>query len=210
MKKCPKCNKTYNDSWEVCLTCRTELEDIGSPQDYSKNLIKNTKVQEPVTETKRRMVMYCRNCGKKINDKAEICVNCGVRPLAEKNFCQECGVETKPNQELCIKCGVRLMASADGGRPIKTDFSGLPECYQEEFKKIYESKGSYSGKWNWAAFWFGPIWALTKGLWLSPIICFVAAIFTYGIGGIIYGFIFGARGNYMYYSLYTKNEQLPV
>ena len=70
MKKCPKCNKTYNDSWEVCLTCRTELEDIGSPQDYSKNLIKNTKVQEPVTETKRRMVMYCRNCGKKINDKA--------------------------------------------------------------------------------------------------------------------------------------------
>lgn len=52
--------------------------------------------------------MYCRNCGKEVNEKAEICINCGVKPLAEKKFCQECGVETNANQELCIKCGVRL------------------------------------------------------------------------------------------------------
>lgn len=27
MKKCPKCSKTYDDSWGVCLSCSTQLED---------------------------------------------------------------------------------------------------------------------------------------------------------------------------------------
>ena len=25
MKKCPKCGKTYDDSWKICLTCRAPL-----------------------------------------------------------------------------------------------------------------------------------------------------------------------------------------
>ena len=25
--------------------------------------------------------MYCRTCGSKLNDNAELCVKCGVRPL---------------------------------------------------------------------------------------------------------------------------------
>lgn len=31
--------------------------------------------------------MYCKNCGKEIDDRAEICIGCGIRarePLAEK------------------------------------------------------------------------------------------------------------------------------
>ena len=54
--------------------------------------------------------MYCKNCGKEVNEKAEICTSCGVRPLTEKKFCQECGSETKENQEICVKCGVRLIS----------------------------------------------------------------------------------------------------
>jgi hypothetical protein len=92
----------------------------------------------------------------------------------------------------------------------QTDFSGLSQYYQDEFKKIYESGESYKGKWNWAAFFFGAIWALTKGVWLAPVICIVASIFTYSIAGIIYWFIFGARGNYMYYCAYVKKKQLPI
>lgn len=52
--------------------------------------------------------MYCRNCGKEINEKAEVCTSCGVPPFAEKKYCQECGVETKENQVVCVKCGVAL------------------------------------------------------------------------------------------------------
>ena len=57
--------------------------------------------------------MYCRNCGKEINENAEICPGCGVKPLAEKNFCQNCGVETKTNQEICVKCGVKLQNTSN-------------------------------------------------------------------------------------------------
>jgi RNA polymerase subunit RPABC4/transcription elongation factor Spt4 len=157
--------------------------------------------------------MFCRNCGKKINEKAEICVNCGVRPLAERKFCQECGAETKQNQELCVKCGVRLktlMAVSETGVSLQTDFSGLSQYYQDEFTKIYKSNESYKGKWNWSAFLFGALWALTKGLWLSAVICLFVCLLTAGIAGFIYWFIYGARGNYMYYCAYVKKKQLVV
>ena len=54
--------------------------------------------------------MYCRNCGKQIDDKAVVCVHCGVPPKAEKKFCHNCGVQTQPKQILCTKCGITLSA----------------------------------------------------------------------------------------------------
>ncbi len=53
--------------------------------------------------------MHCRTCAGPVVEKAEICVQCGVRPQAGKKFCQGCGGET-PNlgQEVCLHCGVRL------------------------------------------------------------------------------------------------------
>ena len=54
------------------------------------------------------------------------------------------------------------------GAPINTVFPELSLYYRDEFDKIYESNEKYKGKWNWAAFFFGPIWALTKGVWVAP------------------------------------------
>ena len=93
-------------------------------------------------------------------------------------------------------------------KPSEIDLKGLSPYYQEEFKKIWESGEVYKGKWNWAAFFFGGFWALTKGTWLSAVIslglCFLGGI------GIIYWFIFGFRGNYIYYTLHAKGKQLPA
>ena len=52
--------------------------------------------------------MYCRICGNKVNDKAEICVKCGCRPLSGKDFCQNCGARTLAQQAVCTKCGIGL------------------------------------------------------------------------------------------------------
>jgi hypothetical protein len=92
----------------------------------------------------------------------------------------------------------------------KPNWSSLSSYYQDEFRKIHESGEVYKGKWNWAAFCFGGIWALTKGVWLSVLICFVVSIVTGGIGGVVYWIIFAARGNYMYYCAQTKGKQIPV
>ncbi|WP_285824056.1 hypothetical protein [Schaedlerella arabinosiphila] len=52
--------------------------------------------------------MYCRTCGNKINDNAEICVMCGCKPLIGKSYCQNCGADTTEQQEMCTNCGARL------------------------------------------------------------------------------------------------------
>ncbi len=171
--------------------------------------------------------MYCRNCGAPVNDKAEICVKCGCRPLNGNEYCQECGALTTENQEMCVKCGCRLKISSGNSNGIleninnivsgnsesekmNLDFSQLDPYYQREFQKIYNSGENYKGKFNIWAFLFGNIWALTKGCWLSAIISFIISIATVGIGGVVYWFIFGFRGTYMYYCAYVKDKQCII
>jgi len=74
--------------------------------------------------------MYCKNCGKEVNEKAVACLNCGMAPLSEKKFCQECGAETKENQVVCVKCGVSLDVKVKSG-----DFSKLG-IYRSSDRKI--------------------------------------------------------------------------
>lgn len=57
--------------------------------------------------------MYCRNCGKQIEDKAVVHLHCGVVPMSEKKFCNNCGIETQPHQVVCTSCGVVLSTSQD-------------------------------------------------------------------------------------------------
>lgn len=171
--------------------------------------------------------MYCRNCGALVNDKAEICVKCGCRPLNGTEYCQECGARTSEKQEMCIKCGCRLRRSSGGATGFLEsinsvvngigdsgeeclDFSYLSPYYQQEFQKIYNSGETYKGRFNFWAFLFGPVWALTKGCWLAAVIAFIVSIITAGVGGVVYWFIFGFRGNFMYYNVHTKNKQLII
>ena len=53
--------------------------------------------------------MYCRTCGSKMNDNAEICVKCGVKRNVGSDFCQVCGAKTLANMTNCKKCGAKLM-----------------------------------------------------------------------------------------------------
>lgn len=167
--------------------------------------------------------MYCRECGSVVNDKAEICVKCGCRPNIGHSYCQECGSPTKEKQEVCIKCGCRLTNGYNSSSILNNlgigstdstnynyDFSDLPPYYQKEFNKIASSNEAYKGKFNGWAFLFGAVWALTKGCWLSAIIAFIVSVATAGVGGIIYWFIYGFRGTYIYYNAHVKNKVLPI
>ena len=52
--------------------------------------------------------MYCRNCGKEIDNLAVVCVGCGVPVNRGYKFCNHCGAETSPEAAFCIKCGRSL------------------------------------------------------------------------------------------------------
>lgn len=60
--------------------------------------------------------MYCRNCGKDLNDKAVACPGCGVPPLVENKFCNNCGAETLPAQTMCTRCGAALPRAGAGDK----------------------------------------------------------------------------------------------
>lgn len=52
--------------------------------------------------------MFCRNCGKEMNDNAAVCVSCGVAKGDASNFCPNCGSETSVLATVCVKCGIAL------------------------------------------------------------------------------------------------------
>lgn len=115
--------------------------------------------------------------------------------------CKECGREVSDQAKSCPNCGAPLT--------LQTGFTDVAAYYQDEFVKITESNETYKGKWNWWAFIFGAFLALSKGLWLSALLCFIVGIVTSGIGFVVYWFIYGSRGTYMYYAQHTKGKQLP-
>lgn len=52
--------------------------------------------------------MFCRNCGKEVNDRAEICLSCGAKPIKGNAYCNNCGSSTDPNAVICVKCGIKF------------------------------------------------------------------------------------------------------
>lgn len=67
--------------------------------------------------------MYCKNCGKPMDDVAAVCVNCGAPKMAGNNFCPNCGAQTAPGAAFCLFCGVALnpqaTASVNGAQKEK-------------------------------------------------------------------------------------------
>lgn len=55
--------------------------------------------------------MYCRTCGNKMNDNAELCVKCGVKKNVGTEYCQVCGTRTTANMTACNKCGAKLLTA---------------------------------------------------------------------------------------------------
>lgn len=52
--------------------------------------------------------MFCRNCGKEMDDKAYVCVNCGVKKNHGNKYCNNCGNATEEMAQFCTNCGVKL------------------------------------------------------------------------------------------------------
>ncbi len=61
--------------------------------------------------------MFCRNCANPMDDKAVVCVKCGVRKGDGNSFCPNCGSETAPEAAICVNCGVELRRGASSVVP---------------------------------------------------------------------------------------------
>ena len=52
--------------------------------------------------------MYCSNCGKEIDNNAEVCIHCGCKQNKVNKYCTNCGAEINENAEICVKCGCKI------------------------------------------------------------------------------------------------------
>lgn len=93
-----------------------------------------------------------------------------------------------------------------GNLPSAQADTGLDVYYRERFAQ-FDRNGS-TASWNWAAFLFGAFWYFSKGLWAKALLIIFVAFLSGGFLGIplwIYG---GVMGNYDYYLLRRKQQQL--
>ena len=58
--------------------------------------------------------MFCKNCGKEMNDNQAICLECGVKTGEGNAFCANCGNAVAPEAEVCLNCGVAIKKAAAG------------------------------------------------------------------------------------------------
>lgn len=149
--------------------------------------------------------------------------------------CPSCGAEIELNVSECQYCGNPLAVQSqqqvqsdntylgntyadniDSGNMYSENmYAYLEPYYQEEFKKIRDSNEVYKGKWNWCAFYFSWLWALTKGLWgislvsLGIIILISAFDPDLKFLEIAVLMFYGVRGNYFYYNLVKNKKQFP-
>jgi len=94
---CPNCNAVVDDSAKFCGKCGSNLSGVTQPS------------MNPVQANQTKS--YCRNCGKELQGKPEICMNCGARPSTGNAYCPACGVATMAQAVICVKCGTGLVSS---------------------------------------------------------------------------------------------------
>lgn len=183
---CNECGQPVRTTARFCSSCGTKLElgsRVASPTTLASTVNTWPEIADPpgLNTGLIASAVYCNRCGKPLLSTSATCTRCSAIP--------------SPDFQSVASAEIRLPR--------------LSTYYQDEFRRIDESRELYKGKWNWAAFLFGPLWALTKGLWLSALIAIIGGLFTGGVIAVVYWFIFGARGNYLYYCQAVRKRQLP-
>lgn len=181
---------------------------IKFPAPPKTQTLQPTSGSPPTATRPAIQLIRCRTCGTEVPEKTGICPSCGVKPLNGRSFCQACGAETREKQEQCVKCNALLDTVEKSA--MREKLKHLPRYYRAECLKIYESDERYRGKWNWAAFFFGPLWALFNGLWLATLVSMVLGMVTFGLAFFLVCFIYGVRGNWIYYSVRVKEHQIVI
>lgn len=149
--------------------------------------------------------MFCSNCGRDINNNT-VCPYCGYN--MNYNNTGQSNFNNQPNFN-----NQSHFTNLNNFNNYDNKFNKLKPYYQQEFSK-FDNNGAYKGRFNICAFLFANLWALTKGLWVLPLISFasillVDALIAENIYVALFWWIFwGLYGNKAYYKKFKYGKQL--
>lgn len=149
--------------------------------------------------------MFCSNCGRDINNNT-VCPYCGYN--MNYNNTGQSNFNNQPNFN-----NQSHFTNLNNFNNYDNKFNKLKPYYQQEFSK-FDNNGAYKGRFNICAFLFANLWALTKGLWVLPLISFasillVDALIAENIYVALFWWIFwGLYGNKVYYKKFKYGKQL--
>lgn len=149
--------------------------------------------------------MFCSNCGRDINNNT-VCPYCGYN--MNYNNTGQSNFNNQPNFN-----NQSHFTNLNNFNNYNNKFSQLKPYYQQEFSK-FDNNGAYKGRFNICAFLFANLWALTKGLWVLPLISFVSillvdALIAENIYVALFWWVFwGLYGNKAYYKKFKYGKQL--
>lgn len=140
--------------------------------------------------------MICKNCGNEV-PQAKFCKMCGAALKFDDINLQDKQASNEKLQNVSIseKTNQNMYKAA------------VSDYYINEFDKIANSDETYKGKFNIAAFLFGVIWAMYRGLWFQALIGIIVSVLTGGITMVGIAIWFALRGTWMFYNAKIKNNK---
>jgi hypothetical protein len=132
------------------------------------------------------------------------------------NKCPFCAEEVANDAIKCKHCGSDInreklsetFYSMSGTVEEATERTGLSEYYLNAFKIIDANNGGFTRIFNWAAFLFGALWYLYKGMWAKGLIMLVIGFLLAGLPFLFFSIYCAIAGTYDYYLLTVKKKQL--
>lgn len=111
--------------------------------------------------------MYCKNCGKEVDDQAAICLACGYKIGDGNNYCHHCGAKVDAAAEVCLNCGYALKTQKKSGKSkLAAGLLGffLGGCGIHNFYLGYTGKAVAQILVSLCTFGIGSIWGFIEGI----------------------------------------------
>ncbi len=127
--------------------------------------------------------------------------------------CPFCSEDILEGAIKCKHCGEVLQGgeyarvSSERAKVLR-NYEQFSRYYQSIFHQIDENNGTFTPKWNWAAFFFGCFWYLAKGMWLKGLIMIVISFSLGGVPILFFMLYCAISGNYDYYLRAVQGKQL--